>query len=115
MEGAEEQAPERHALLVALVAGNAGDAARLLEAHGAAAFDLEGPCGFTVLHAAALGGCAAVMPALAAAGVPLDGQLHYTRAGKRALRTVLQRGGATWPGGLLDGMSALAIAVRCAC
>lgn len=38
----------------------------------------KGPAGFSTLHAAAVSGCTTVLPALVAAGVPLDGLLEAT-------------------------------------
>ena len=92
-------------------------ALRLLEAHGAAAFELAGPCGFTALHAAALGGCAAAMPALVAAGVAVDGQLQMPVPSWQSwptLRSFLQAMGLSPPRLHIcaHGRTALALAVK---
>ena len=71
--------PAPGALFDALLSRSVADAqraptvARLLEGACAHELQLQGPGGLTVLHAAVLGGApATVLPALAAAGAPLD-------------------------------------------
>jgi hypothetical protein len=64
-----------NALFKALLSGRGARARRLLESSSADQLTHTGPAGFTSLHAALVGGCAAVLPALVAAGAPLDSLL----------------------------------------
>ena len=65
-----------HALFEALLSGNAAKAHRLLQGRTAGQPSHTGPCGITTLHAALVGGCADALPALVAAGAPLDAALE---------------------------------------
>lgn len=69
-----------HALFKALLRSDAATALRVLEAKAGRQRDprlvFPGDSNFTVLHAAALGSCAAAIPALVAAGAPLDAELR---------------------------------------
>ena len=47
-------------------------ACRLLQSSSASRLSHKGPARFSTLHAAVLGGCVGALPALAAAGAPLD-------------------------------------------
>ena len=70
------------ALFEALLAGKPALARRLLEGPEAAQLQHVGPAGFSTLHAAVLAGAADLLPALAAAGSPLNGELEdYFRPG----------------------------------
>ena len=70
------------ALFEALLAGKLALARRLLEGPDAAQLQHVGPTGFSTLHAAVLAGAANLLPALAAAGAPLNGELEvYFRPG----------------------------------
>ena len=69
-----EPAAGPHALFEALLTGDSARAHSLLQ--GSAAGQLSHVHGFTTLHAAVLGGCADELPALAAAGAPLDAWLQ---------------------------------------
>ena len=64
------------ALFEALLAGKLALARRLLEGPEAAQLQHVGPAGFTTLHAAVLAGAADLLPTLAAAGAPLNGELE---------------------------------------
>jgi hypothetical protein len=69
-------AQSSHSLLEALVHRDTRQAHRLLQSSTVGPGSHAGPCGFTTLHAAVLGRCAAALPALVAAGAPLDVTLH---------------------------------------
>lgn len=83
---ATEPTDHPYALLKALLRGETAAALRLLEAGaapGAAPPTLVLPAGnFTALHAAALGGGAAAIPALVAAGVPVNASLRLRQLGR---------------------------------
>ena len=76
-----------HALFEALLRGESGAALSLLEtgaAPGAAPPALLLPVGdsaFSALHAAVLGGCPSAIPALVAAGTPVDASLQLPAGG----------------------------------
>lgn len=105
--------------------GNASMAHRLLVGSGADQLALVAPVGnFTVLHAAVLGGCAALLPQLAAActsaGVPVDAALQLGDAflefpGAAPVLELLRSWGIQrpqhWPG-MHDGATPLSVAVR---
>ena len=64
------------ALFEALLSRKLALARRLLEGPDAAQLQHVGPAGFTTLHAAVLAGAADLLPALAAAGAPLNGEME---------------------------------------
>jgi hypothetical protein len=66
------------ALFEALLMGDADKAHALLRSTGGSQLLHKGPAGFSPLHAAVVSGCTAVLPALVAAGAPLDWLLKAT-------------------------------------
>jgi hypothetical protein len=60
------------ALLGALLSGDSAAAIGLLESSDTVVMSHVGPHNFTAVHAAVVGGCSDALPALAAAGAPLD-------------------------------------------
>ena len=110
-----------YGLLEALLRGNAGIALSLLEAGaapGAAPPALLLPVGdsaFSALHAAVLGGCPSAIPALVAAGAPVDASLqlpvgglwHAAAAPLRDLLRLCEQ----WPSDVGSGGTALKLAV----
>ena len=98
---ASQRPHTQHELLEALLAGNSGQAKRLLlsageeqdaqSAQGLAGVLACGPSGFSVLHAAALTDCHRMVAPLVAAGVPVDGAIEaLDGAAAFALRKWLQ-------------------------
>ena len=75
--GAHEEQQPSAALFEALLGGDDSLASSLLAASSSRRDQVShvGPLGFTSLHAAVAGGCAGALPALAAAGAPLDSEL----------------------------------------
>lgn len=110
-----------HGLFEALLHGDASVVRRLLDI--GARFKTEPPMlfpvgNFSVLHAAALGGCAAFIPALVAAGAPLnatlalpDGELDAAQA-IAPLRQLLLACGHPLESIEKGATTALALAVR---
>ncbi|KAL4443681.1 hypothetical protein ABPG75_011418 [Micractinium tetrahymenae] len=110
-----QTAPRPLALFDALLSDNRSMVDRLLNGSGAAQLAHTGPGGFTTLHAAIVCGRTGLLPALAAAGAPLDVAVEC-RAWEQPLRELLakavqyrrQRASTT----LLPGSTPLASAVR---
>ena len=69
-----------------------------------------GPGNVTVLHAAVIGGAAAVLPLLVAAGAELDAAVEVYPASDQVWGFLASLGGRSR--GWLDGSTALAMAVR---
>jgi hypothetical protein len=102
------------ALFEALLAGNEAKALRLLRSSAAERLSHAGPAGFSTLHAAAVGRCAGALPALVAAGAPLDAVLGDDCEDAHLDQFLKDRGGQSIP--RLDdwrACSALALAARC--
>ena len=103
-----------HALLEALLSGDAGEARRLLQGDFVDTLIRAGPCGLTALHAAVAGGCAGALPALVEAGVPLDAALPawYKSADGQQFLDMIGAGDGPQTCWLSEGYTALAVAAR---
>ena len=112
-----------NALFAALLSGGTAEALSLLESRPASELSHIGPSGFTTLHAAVAGGCPEALPALVAAGVPLDAALkaivdvdwplEFSSEPMQQIQEVFQqRGGNMYRWG---GYTALDNAAGCAC
>ena len=117
MGGAQTTGPcSLYALFEALLSADASRAHTLLQPGGGHQLSHAWPCGFTTAHAAVIGGCAqGALPALAAAGAPLDSALEVW-GGSEPLRQFLDEAGV--PSSkrtdlLWKGSTPLALAARC--
>ena len=104
------------ALFEALLSRKLALARRLLEGPDAAQLQHVGPAGFTTLHAAVLAGAADLLPALAAAGAPLNGEMEdYFRPGSPLwsfVRALSGNRGSSQPCYLTQGQTPLGVAAR---
>lgn len=108
----DELADSPYTLLDALIAGDA-DAALCLLGKSPLVFE---EFNFTALHAAVMGKCAAAIPVLAEAGVPVDAALRMPQRwrDRRPLKELLPPH-AIFTFGLGNGTTALEIARYAAC